>query len=134
MPRLWLILAAGLGGSAVLMGAWAAHALKAQLSAHYVEIIHTAVNYQMWHAIALLALAFSCRGGAVTTSLKVTGWAWCLGTLLFSGSLYVIGLSQGGWLGQWPWPLITPLGGLSYVVGWVSLLIYGLKSSSTPST
>lgn len=134
MSRLWLILAAGLGGTAVLMGAWAAHGLQAQLSAHYVDIIHTAVNYQMWHAIALLALALSCRGHSITTSIKVTGWSWCLGTLLFSGSLYVIGLTQGGWLGQWPWALITPLGGLSYVVGWSSLLLYGLKSSSTPNS
>lgn len=131
MLRFWLILAAGLGGSAVLMGAWAAHGLQAQLSAHYVEIIHTAVHYQMWHAIALLALALSCREISAPLSLKVTGWGWCLGTLLFSGSLYVIGLSQGGWLGQWPWALITPLGGLSYVVGWASLLVYGLKGSFT---
>ena len=103
-------------GLAVVAGAFGAHALKERLTPDKLEVFETAVRYQMFHGLGLLALAALQRAG-------VTGLdrpAWCLlgGVVLFSGSLY--GLVFGGprWLGP-----VTPLGGLLFVAGWVWLAL-----------
>ena len=97
-----------LAGTAVAFGAFGAHALRGVLSEQQLGWWQTAVQYQLWHALALLALAAlrPPRAGAI---------AWLLGggALLFSGSLYLMALTDARWLGA-----ITPLGGLAMILGW----------------
>jgi uncharacterized membrane protein YgdD (TMEM256/DUF423 family) len=106
---------------AVLLGAFGAHALKASLEAREsVATWQTAVDYQMWHALAIWLLASSgLRGRAV----RLAGIGFCLGILLFSGSLYWLALDGPRWLGP-----ITPLGGLLFIAAWVSLIVAALQS------
>ena len=102
--------------SAVLFGAFGAHALEETLRANdSVHTWETAVRYQMWHAISLILLSLL---SATHSMPKMTGPCFTVGTLLFSGSLYGLALDGPKWLGP-----ITPLGGLSLMVGWL-LLVY----------
>ena len=101
---------------AVALGAFGAHALKEPLIQHgSLDVWKTAVDYQMWHALALLLIA------SKPTTFKhaaLTTWAFSVGILLFSGSLYWLSLDGPRWLGP-----ITPLGGLSFMLGWTSLIV-----------
>jgi uncharacterized membrane protein YgdD (TMEM256/DUF423 family) len=105
--------AALLGGTAVLAGAFGAHGLKALLSEHNLEVWRTAVLYQFFHALALLALSCVPPQKARATSV----WAWGLGVLIFCGSLYALALGAPSKLG-----VITPIGGLALCLGWFNLL------------
>lgn len=129
----WAVTGAVLGGIAVITGAFAAHGLPATLQElygsqtrtvngeevlawkKYLGDFATAAEYQMYHAIGLLVLG-------VLTNVKciraraVAGWSFLLGILLFSGSLYVLVLTGQRWLG-----MITPIGGVLLIVGWLSL-------------
>jgi uncharacterized membrane protein YgdD (TMEM256/DUF423 family) len=106
------LLVAAAGGSAVLLGAFGAHGLRDVLDAHGMELWHTAVSYHMWHALAL-ALVVTLGFGR---SRRVGVWAFTLGIVLFSGSLYALALGAPRWTG-----IITPLGGVAFLVGWVAL-------------
>ncbi|THD08037.1 DUF423 domain-containing protein [Rhodanobacter lindaniclasticus] len=100
------------GASAVLLGAFGAHALRGVLDARTVELWHTAVEYHAWHALALaLAVALGRGRGA-----RVARAAFAAGIVLFSGSLYALALGAPRWVG-----IITPFGGLAFVVGWLAL-------------
>jgi uncharacterized membrane protein YgdD (TMEM256/DUF423 family) len=112
-PRTILRTAALLGGLAVAAGAFGAHALKDRLPAPDLEIFETAVRYQMFHALALLACALLAARCGRARSAAV---CFILGTLIFSGTLYAIPLSGLRWLGA-----ITPIGGTLLIVGWVVL-------------
>jgi len=115
MERIFLVLGAGLAGLAVAIGAFGAHGLRATLTPQDLATFETGVRYHMYHALALLAVAWvSDRwpGAAATAS----GWSFVVGILVFSGSLYVLVLSQQRWLGA-----VTPLGGVAFLVGWVLL-------------
>lgn len=110
------LLAALLALSAVLLGAFGAHALKDTLTANdSTAIWETAVRYQMWHALALLLLSLISEQQQIP---RITGICFIVGTLLFSGSLYGLALDGPRWLGP-----ITPLGGLCLIIGW-GLLAY----------
>lgn len=100
------------GASAVLLGAFGAHALQKVLDAHSLELWHTAVNYHVWHALAL-ALAVGLGAGR---SRRVAIVAFALGIVLFSGSIYALALGAPRWTG-----IITPFGGLAFIVGWIAL-------------
>ncbi|HCN46501.1 MAG TPA: DUF423 domain-containing protein [Pseudomonas sp.] len=115
MLRSFLLLAAFFGFTGVALGAFAAHGLKARLSAEYLAIFHTGVTYQLIHALALFGVAI------LSTHLpgRLTAWAgslFILGILLFSGSLYLLTLTGVGKLG-----IITPLGGTAFLAGWLCL-------------
>lgn len=112
MLRVLLLLAALFGFTGVGLGAFAAHGLQGQLSAEYLAVFHTAVHYQMLHALALLALAglWQRLGGRLLTA---AGLCFCAGILLFSGSLYALTLTGIRSLG-----MITPVGGLTLLAGW----------------
>ena len=112
MLRVLLLLAALFGFTGVGLGAFAAHGLQGQLSAEYLAVFHTAVHYQMLHALALLALAglWPRLGGR---RLVAAGLCFCAGILLFSGSLYALTLTGIRALG-----MITPVGGLTLLAGW----------------
>jgi uncharacterized membrane protein YgdD (TMEM256/DUF423 family) len=115
MDRLFFTLGASSAGLAVALGAFGAHALKARLDADLLAVFETGVRYQMFHAFALLAVAWACTRwpGSV---MNASGWLFVAGTLLFSGSLYALSLSGIRALGA-----ITPLGGLAWLAGWACL-------------
>jgi uncharacterized membrane protein YgdD (TMEM256/DUF423 family) len=126
----WVLVAgAGFAMLAVMIGAFAAHGLKQVLDTYSLGLFETASRYQMYHAIGLLIVAvistipqFSPRW------LKFAAFAFILGIVLFSGSLYLLALSGIKWLGA-----ITPLGGVAFLFGWLALIIAALKHT-TPST
>ena len=100
------------GASAVLLGAFGAHALRNVLDAAHHELWHTAVEYHFWHALALaIAVGFG-QGKA----LRIAVLAFAVGIVLFSGSLYALALSAPRWTG-----IVTPVGGLAFIVGWIAL-------------
>jgi uncharacterized membrane protein YgdD (TMEM256/DUF423 family) len=106
----WLLGAAG--ASAVLLGAFGAHALRDVLGVRGGELWHTASAYHFWHALALGLCACMPAGNA----RRVARIAFALGIVLFSGSLYALALGAPRWCGA-----ITPLGGVAFVVGWIAL-------------
>ncbi|MDU9389570.1 DUF423 domain-containing protein [Pseudomonas japonica] len=115
MLRSFLLLAAFFGFTGVALGAFAAHGLKARLSAEYLAIFQTGVTYQLIHALALFGVAIL----SVHLPGRLVTWAgslFILGILLFSGSLYILTLSGLGKLG-----MITPLGGAAFLAGWLCL-------------
>jgi len=104
------------GFLAVAAGAFGAHALKERLSPERLDTWALAARYQMFHALALLAVALlASRGGRLVTA---SGWCFVAGIAVFSGSLYLLAASGTRWLGA-----ITPLGGLALLAGWALLAI-----------
>ena len=106
-PEFWIQCGAGFMFLAVALGAFAAHALKTRLSPEMLTIWETGVRYHVYHALALLALGAS-RGP------DKAGWCFLAGIVVFSGSLYVLALTGEKRLG-----MITPIGGLLFLAGWV---------------
>lgn len=106
------LLVGAMGASAVLLGAFGAHALRGVLDADHRELWHTAVNYHAWHAVALV-LAVGLGQGR---SRRVAITAFAGGIVLFSGSLYVLALGAPRWTG-----IITPFGGVAFISGWIAL-------------
>ncbi len=109
-----------LGGLAVVLGAFGAHVLRERLEPDQIVSFQTGVQYQMYHALALVATGMYYRIKP-SKRLETAVFAFYLGTGLFSGSLYLITLSyftrfDFRWLGA-----ITPVGGLSLIVGWAQL-------------
>jgi len=100
----------------VTLGAFAAHGLKTRLSTEMFNIFEVGVRYHMYHALALLAVAWACGRwpGSLT---NLSGWLFIIGTVIFSGSLYVLSLTGVRWLGA-----ITPLGGVAFLGGWACLV------------
>lgn len=110
---------------AVGAGAFAAHGLKTALDAYQLGIFETAARYQMYHAIALLAVgAIASRPSYSARWLKLASLAFMLGIMLFSGSLYALALTGIGILGA-----VTPIGGLAFMLGWFALAVAALKPS-----
>jgi len=125
MIRLFLLAASTAGFLAVVLGAFGAHALKTKLSPDLLVVWHTAVQYQFYHVLALLAVVLLMINGAgESVALKVAGIAFIVGMLIFSGSLYVLSLSGIRWLGA-----ITPLGGVGFLVGWIALFVFAWQWS-----
>jgi len=114
--RLAATLGALLSGLAVAAGAFGAHALRARLEPRDLEIFETAARYQMYHGLALLAVAWLVTLRA--TPAAQAGWAFVAGTLLFSGSLYLMVFTGQRWLGA-----VTPLGGVAFLIGWALLAV-----------
>lgn len=113
--QVFAILGALSGFIGVAAGAFGAHGLRQRLSAEMLGVFETAARYQMYHALALMAVAWAATrwpGGGI----HLAGWSFVVGTLLFSGSLYVLSLTDIRWLGA-----ITPLGGAAFLLGWLSL-------------
>jgi uncharacterized membrane protein YgdD (TMEM256/DUF423 family) len=102
-------------GIAVAAGAFGAHGLRDRLAPELLQVFETAARYQMYHALGLLAVAWAAsRQGAA--GARRAGWLFVAGTLLFSGSLYLMALTGVRWLGA-----ITPLGGAAWIAGWAML-------------
>ena len=106
----------------VILGAFAAHGLKSKISADMLGVFQTGVQYQFYHALALILV------GILMKQMPSTLWVWCAGFIiagivLFSFSLYGLALTGNKWLGP-----ITPLGGVCFIVGWVLMLVSIYKS------
>ena len=110
------------GLMAVIAGAFGAHALKDRLDPGQLAAFEVGVRYQMYHALALMAVAWvmSVRPTRVASASAI---CMLVGIVLFSGSLYGLSLAKWRWLGP-----ITPIGGLCFIVGWVLLAIAALKT------
>ena len=121
MGRTWVFLGSLNGFLAVAAGAFGAHALKKQLSPELLETFRTGAQYQMYHALGLLAVGWLATQGSPRADMA--GWAMLTGIVLFSGSLYALALSGVTALG-----IITPFGGLAFLAGW-ALLAWGALSS-----
>ncbi len=119
------IIAVVLAGSSVLIGAFAAHALKAQLSPQALGWIDTGVQYQQFHSLALLILAFAIKQWPNWPGLAKAAYSFIMGILLFSGSLYFMALTDMRSLA-----LLTPLGGLVFLIGW-GILIWAATRADT---
>jgi len=103
---------------AVAFGAFGAHGLKDRLGETEMAIYRTAVDYHMWHALGLAMIGLLAERYPEAPGFRWAGAAMITGLVLFSGSLYALSLSGLGWLG-----MITPLGGLSFMVGWALLAL-----------
>ncbi len=116
MERLFFTLGAWLAATSVGIGAFGAHGAKHFMSADQLSWVEKGARYQMYHALALFAVAWGLTYWVSQTKLlKISGWLLVAGTVFFSGSLYIMALTDIG-LGY-----ITPLGGTAYVLGWIGL-------------
>jgi uncharacterized membrane protein YgdD (TMEM256/DUF423 family) len=113
--RLFFVLGALSAFIGVAAGAFGAHALKARLTPDLLAIFETGSRYQLVHALALLAVAWACQRWP-GTPVRWAGWCFVAGTVLFSGSLYVLALSGLRGLGA-----VTPFGGVAFLLGWAVL-------------
>ncbi len=121
----FLTLGALFGLLAVIIGAFGAHGLENTLTEHAISRYKTGVEYQFYHVMALMILGIIVSQLSATPSLiHYSGIAFTIGILLFSGSLYLYALT-----GITKFGMITPIGGLAFIVGWVCLLIYAIKNT-----
>lgn len=114
----FITLSAGSAFLAVALGAFGAHGLRGYLTEANRAIYHTAVDYQMWHSLALGLIGILMDRLPGEHRLRWSAWSMLSGILLFSGSLYLLSLTDLRWLG-----MITPLGGLSFLLGWLWLAV-----------
>jgi uncharacterized membrane protein YgdD (TMEM256/DUF423 family) len=122
MSRTFLLLGALLAGLAVAAGAFGAHALQARLAPDRLATFETAARYQMYHALALLAVAWAAERWP-DSNVAIAGWLFVAGIVIFGGTLYALAFGAPRWLGA-----VTPLGGLCFIVGWVVLAWTALRS------
>lgn len=121
MARLWLLLSAFAGFTGVGLGAFAAHGLKSRLTPEYLAVFQTGTHYQLIHALALFGVALLAMQRP-TRLVNAAGALFALGIGLFSGSLYLLTLTGISKLG-----MITPLGGLAFLAGWLCLGLVAWK-------
>ncbi len=120
--RHFIVIGALCGLCAVALGAFAAHVLKGTLSGGLLEVFRTGVEYQGLHALALLVVGLLGRDRA-SAALELAGWSFAIGILLFSGSLYLLALTDSRWLGA-----VTPFGGGAFLIGWTALAWHGFRT------
>ena len=123
MAKNWMAWGAIVAMAAVALGAFGAHGLKESLSPERLDIFHTGVRYQFYHAFALLFLGLWAKTSPENKMISRAGIAFFIGIVLFSGSLYMLSIRDlVNWPVSWLGP-ITPLGGVSFIVGWVFVLL-----------
>ncbi|MBP2242549.1 uncharacterized membrane protein YgdD (TMEM256/DUF423 family) [Cytobacillus eiseniae] len=120
--KLFIIIGAVNAFLAVALGAFGAHGLEKMVEPKYLETWKTGVTYQMFHATGILVIGVLLGKLPATALLSWSGWAMLIGIILFSGSLYILTLTGVSVLGA-----ITPLGGVSFLIGWVLLIIAAVK-------
>ncbi len=120
--RLWISAAAVNGFLAVALGAYAAHSLRGQVDPEIVGWVEVGADYGLAHALVLLGVGLLAgRTARPRLTLRLAGWGFLAGSVLFSGVLYVMGVTGSRALGP-----IVPVGGVLYLAGWVALFAYGL--------
>ncbi|MEH7343242.1 DUF423 domain-containing protein [Bacillus sp. JJ1532] len=120
--KLFIIIGALNAFLSVALGAFGAHGLEKVVEPKYLEIWKTGVQYQMFHATGLLVIGVLLGKMPANALLSWSGWMMLIGIILFSGSLYVLSVTQISVLGA-----ITPLGGVSFLAAWVLLIIAAVK-------
>lgn len=115
MTRIFFVAASLSALVAVALGAFAAHMLKQKLSTEMFNIFEVGVRYHMYHALGLFVVAWACTQFP-DANLEIAGYLFIAGTIIFSGSLYVMSLTEMRWLGA-----ITPIGGVCFLAGWLVL-------------
>jgi uncharacterized membrane protein YgdD (TMEM256/DUF423 family) len=115
MDRLFFAIGAASAFVGVAAGAFGAHALKSRLDPEMLTIFEVGVRYQMYHAFGLLAAAWAFTRWP-SAALTAGGWLFAAGTVIFSGSLYLLSFTGLRWLGA-----ITPIGGVAFLAGWLCL-------------
>ncbi|MEP7044041.1 MAG: DUF423 domain-containing protein [Dokdonella sp.] len=127
--RFSLLAGAIAGAVAVALGAFGAHALRSALDERALATWHTAVDYQFWHALALLAVGLLTRatstGESSTRASKIAAVAFVVGIALFCGSLYALALGAPHIVG-----VITPLGGVALIAGWLALAVHAVRDAA----
>ncbi len=122
MNRIFILLGSIFGALSVALGAFGAHSLRGKLSEYHLDIYHTGVEYQMSHALGLILIGIILTYLSKSKLVVASGWLLAIGILLFSFSLYAIAFTGISKLG-----MITPFGGVAFVVGWLLLGIGALK-------
>ena len=116
MGRLFIMLGCLGAALSVMLGAFGAHALEGQLSEYYLGIYHTGVHYQMSHSLGLILIGVTANLLSRSRLIPAAGWCITVGIILFSFSLYTIAFTGFSKLG-----MITPIGGVAFVLGWILL-------------
>ena len=122
MTRTFFILGSVFGMTAILAGTFGAHGLEQTVTPALLETFDTGVRYHMYHALALIGVAWACEhfGGKLPIA---AGWLFVIGIIVFAGSLYLLAITGARWLG-----MITPIGGGAFVVGWLLLIVAGAQN------
>lgn len=123
MERLFFSIASLLGGLAVALGAFGAHAMRGRIAENLLANYETGVKYHFYHALALVAVVVAIQRWPSSNLPVIAGWAFVIGVIIFSGSLYIMAFTGLRWLGA-----ITPIGGVALIVGWVCLLLVAWRS------
>lgn len=116
--KVWFSIGALNGALAVGFGAFGAHGLQNKIGEAELSAFQTGAQYHMYHALALLGVGWLLTKVPASRMGQITGWAFLLGILLFSGSLYVLGIT-----GSRAFVLFTPIGGVLFLYGWISLAL-----------
>ena len=122
MAKLALILGSLNAMLAVILGAFGAHGLKGRLTEDLLAIYQTGVQYHFYHSLGLLLIGVIAWQLPGSVWLKWSAWIMLAGIILFSGSLYLLALTNVRWLG-----MITPIGGIAFIVAWLLLLVAAVK-------
>lgn len=118
-----MILAGTLGASAVALGAWAAHGLEASHGRRVVDLVETAVRYQLIHALAaVVAIGLSWQRKARWP--VIAAWLFVMGAVLFCGALHLLAFGGPRWLGA-----VAPFGGVTLIAGWLALAVGGWRAA-----
>jgi uncharacterized membrane protein YgdD (TMEM256/DUF423 family) len=116
MDRFFFVAGSIMAFFAVALGAFAAHGLKPRLTPEMLTVFEVGVRYQMYHALALLAVAWAASRWPDSRA-HIAGWAFLFGIVVFSGSLYLLSITGTRWIGA-----ITPIGGVAFLAGWILLV------------
>ena len=122
MDRTFFALGALLAGLGVAAGAFGAHALRDHLAPERLAQYELAVRYQLYHAFALIAAAWAVKQWPASTAL-IAGWLFVVGVVIFCGTVYALAFGSPRWFGA-----ITPIGGLSLIIGWLLLFLSAIRS------
>ncbi len=122
MSRLAILLGAGNAVLAILLGAFAAHAIQNTLSVRMLAIFNTAVDYHLYHALGLIIIGLLIKNRPPSKALKIAVYLMLFGIIIFCGSLYALSLTDISKLG-----MITPIGGLAFIAAWMFVFVAFLK-------
>ena len=123
MAKFYLLLGSINALLVVLIGAFGAHGLKARLTAENMAIFQTGVQYHFYHAVGLILVGLIATQLSSPPYLRWSAWLMMMGIILFSGSLYALSITNIRWLG-----MITPVGGVAFILAWLMLTIGIIKS------
>ena len=118
MPKLFLTLGSISAAAAVTMGAFGAHFLKTKISEDMLSVFQTAVQYHFYHSLGLLIVGLLTIYLKSDKYLEIAGWMMFIGIMLFSGSLYILSITGTRWIG-----IITPFGGIAFIISWVFVAV-----------